>query len=246
MPAIDLGRMLGFRPRLIPTLLAIPGVLVLLGLGTWQLERLQEKTEINAFRAARVAAPPVELPAVVDNPAEYEFRHVIVRGMFLHEREILMNGTSQRGNPGKYILTPLQRDAGPPVLINRGWVPPERANAANRAAGQVSGPIAVDGVLRVEPRRLTGFLSLIVPAENNPALGQWFWFDLPAMAQAAGQPELAPYYIEAVNAPNPGGFPIGGQTIVELPSNHLQYAITWYSLALALAVIYVLWHRRQE
>jgi surfeit locus 1 family protein len=246
MAALDLGRLLGFKPRLVPTLFAVPGVIVLLGLGTWQLERLQEKNEINAFRAARVSAPAAELPAVVTDIDEYEFRRVTVRGTFRHDRELIMNGNSQRGNPGKDIITPLIREAGPPVLINRGWVPPERANPQARAAGQVAGPVTVEGVLRREPRRLAGVLSWLVPIENDPVRNQWFWFDLPAMAQAAGLPEVAPYYIEAAATPNPGGFPIGGQTMVELPSNHLQYAITWYSLALALAVIFVVWHRQRE
>ena len=66
------------------------------------------------------------------------------------------------------------------------------------------------------------------------------------MAAAAGLPDLAPFYIEAVATPIPGGFPIGGQTIVALPSPHLQYAITWYALAVALAVIYVMWHQRTQ
>ena len=81
---------------------------------------------------------------------------------------------------------------------------------------------------------------------NDAARNEWFWFDLPAMKQAASAPDAAPFYIEAGPAPNPGGFPIGGQTIFQLPSNHLQYAITWFALAIALAVIYVVSQREPK
>ena len=79
---------------------------------------------------------------------------------------------------------------------------------------------------------------------NNAARNEWFWFNVPEMAAAGGVPNAVPYYIEAGPAPNPGGFPIGGQTLVQLPSNHLGYALTWFALAVALAVIYVASQRR--
>jgi len=227
-----------FRPRLVPTLIAIPGILLLLALGSWQVVRLQEKNAINAFRAERVAAPAVPLPARVDDLAAFEFRRVSVTGTFLHDRELRLNARSQRGNTGYDIITPLVRADGPPVLINRGWVPYDRKDPATRQAGQVEGTVTVEGILRTEPRK--GWLM----PNNDAARNEWFWFDLAAMAQAAGVPDAARFYIEAGPQPNPGGFPIGGQTIVELPNNHLQYALTWYALAIALAAIYIVSQRR--
>jgi surfeit locus 1 family protein len=81
--------------------------------------------------------------------------------------------------------------------------------------------------------------------DNRPDLNYWFWVDIPAMSAAAGLDHVAPYYIDADATPNPGGWPKGGVTRLTLPNNHLQYAITWFSLAVALIVIYVLFHRRQ-
>jgi surfeit locus 1 family protein len=69
---------------------------------------------------------------------------------------------------------------------------------------------------------------------------------LPAMAKAVGVPDTAPFYIDADKTPNPGGWPQGGVTNLELPNDHLQYAITWFSLAIALVVIYVLYHRKNS
>jgi surfeit locus 1 family protein len=75
---------------------------------------------------------------------------------------------------------------------------------------------------------------------------EWFWIDLPAVARAASVPAALPFYLEAGPAPNPGGLPVGGQANTDLPNDHLQYAITWYALAAALAVIYVMLLRRER
>lgn len=233
-----LSDVLRFRPQFWPTLVAVPMFLALLGLGTWQVLRQAEKAEINAFRAERAAAPAVALAEVARDPAGYEFRRVQVRGTFDHAREIYVYGRSQRGNDGYYIVTPLRRDGGAPVLVNRGWVPTARKAPERRTEGQVAGPVEVVGFLRRDARR--GWLM----PDNDTAGSHWFWFDLPAMSAAAGISPPAGFYLEADAAPNPGGFPIGGQTQLQLPSPHLQYAFTWFALAVGLAVIYVVWHRR--
>lgn len=226
-----------FRPRPVPTIIAGIGVLLLLALGTWQLFRLAEKNAINAFRGERAAAAAVPLPARLDDVAAWEFRRVRVTGTFDHARELHLNARSQRGNTGYDIVTPLRRADGPPVLVNRGWVPYARKDATARREGQVAGETTIEGILRTEPRK-----GWLMPA-NNADRNEWFWFDLAAMRQAAGVPDAAPFYIEAGSAPNPGNFPVGGQTIIALRNDHLQYALTWYALAIALGVIYVVSQR---
>lgn len=232
----------GFRPRLVPTLIAVPGIVLMLALSVWQVQRLQEKNDLNAFRLARATAAAVELPAGDVDLAEFEFRRVLVRGRFLHDKEIVMNGRSQRGNAGYEIITPLVREAGLPVMVSRGWIPYERRDPSTRAAGQVEGPVVVEGILRSDIRRGASWLM----PDNEPERNQWFWFDLPRMGRTAGLGAVAPFYIEAIAAPNPGGYPVGGQTQIELQSSHLEYAITWFCLAIALAVIYVVWHRQRR
>ena len=160
-------------------------------------------------------------------------------GQFEHDRELYIYGRSQRGNDGYYIMTPLRREGGAAVLVNRGWVPRERKEPARRAEGQVAGAVEIVGYLRHDARR--GWLM----PDNDVAGNHWFWFDLPAMSRRAGLAETATFYLEADTTPNPGNLPVGGQTQIRLPSNHLQYAITWYALAVAFAVIYALWHRRR-
>lgn len=228
------------RRHRLPSLIAIPGVILLLALGFWQVSRHLERTAENAVRAERLAAPPIAVYAVLADPEGHRFRRVQAAGRFDHAHEIHVYARSQRGNEGFYILTPLLRDGLPPILVNRGWVPTNRRDVARRAEGQVAGPVAVEGVLRTEARQ-----PWLAP-DNVPARNQWFWFDLPAMLQAAGIQGAPLAYIEAGPAPNPGGFPLGGQTQEQLVRPHLQYALTWFSLALGLAVIYVLYVRRTK
>ena len=216
---------------------------VLIGLGTWQVERLQWKEGLIAERTAAISAPPVELPRTLDAARSLEFHRVQPKGQFLYDREIAVHAIERkRGDAGYLVLTPLRLDHGAVVWVERGWVPTEKRAAAARAAGNPTGAVSVDGLLRLAPAEKPGWF---IP-ENDPARAEWFWIDLPALTHAAGVPEALPFYVEAGPAPNPGGFPVGGQANTDLPNDHLQYAITWYALAAALAVIYLILLRRER
>lgn len=229
---------LKFRPRLVPTLFTVPAILVMLGLATWQMERLAWKRALIAERAGRQAMAEVVLPSTIDDPLAWVMRPVRVQGAFLHEHELFVAARSQRGNAGYQIVTPIRRADGSVVLIDRGWVPLDRKWPATRAEGQIAGTVEVAGIVR--PIDKPGWAM----PDNRPAENFWFYVDVPAMALALGLDRVAPVVVDAGPAPNPGGFPIGGQTRTEIRNEHLQYAITWYALAITLAVIYVIYHRR--
>jgi surfeit locus 1 family protein len=236
-----------FRPTFWPTLITVPALLVLLGLGTWQVERLHWKNGLIAERTARTTAAPISLPAAgaqlsPQALADLDFRHATVAGQFLHDREMYLAARTMQGAVGYQVVTPLRQADGSIVLVNRGWVPGDCKDPTKRAEGQLSGPVAVAGAIRRPARQ-----HWLQP-DNEPAKNVWFWNDLGAMARHAGiAPErLVPVFLEAASTPNPGGLPVGGQTRVNLPNDHLQYAITWYALAIGLAAIYVIYHRRRS
>ena len=221
------------RSLLWPTLCSALGLLLLLGLGTWQVQRLAWKEGLIAERNAALTAAPVPLPTSLDAARALEFHPVRAEGEFLNDRELDLNAQSFRGDQGFHIVTPFRLGDGTIVFIDRGFVPTDRKMPATRQAGEIAGPTAVTGLLRLpEP---PGWFT---PA-NEPAKNSWFSIDLPAMAQAAGVGGALPFYIDAGKTPNQGGWPQGGQTITDLPNDHLQYAITWYALAVALIAIYI-------
>lgn len=230
------------RPTLKTALAGGMAFLVLLALGSWQVQRLDWKTNLIEERAARTAMAPAPLAdalaEALADPARWDYRPVVASGRFRHDKEMLLGARSLNGNVGYHVMTPLVLEDGVAVLVDRGWIPLETKDAASRAAGNPEGTVAVAGVLRIPPA--PNWLS----PDNAPEQNFWYWVDIPAMAAQAGL-ALEPFYVEVDATPNPGGFPIGGQTRVELPNDHLQYAITWYALALALAVIFLFYHRRK-
>jgi surfeit locus 1 family protein len=212
---------------------ALGALVVLLGLGTWQVERLRWKEAVIAERTSQLTAEPIALPAA-DDWAAWDFRRVEVAGVFDHDREQLFGASTHQGELGHHVLTPLRRDDGSVVLVDRGWVPAGRAHPAARWEGQVQGPVAVTGIARYRAADQAGWFT---PA-NQPETRMWYRYDLPGFEQALGL-TLLPLVIEADDQPNPGGLPIGGLTQVTLTNNHLQYAVTWYGLALTLVAVYV-------
>ena len=222
-----------------PSIITIAAAVLLTSLGLWQLERLQWKRALLADIHAGLSAPAVALPDEITDPTLWNYRRVIVEGRFDHRSELYLNAIGPEGAPGYHVLTPLLRGEAMPVLIDRGWIPLNAKATGKRAAGQMAGPVTVHGIARLPPP-----VPLLVPAPDLDA-NLWFAIDLDAMSAAAGLP-LAPLIVEADATPIPGGLPLGGQTRVNLPNNHLTYAITWFSLALAVVVIYVVYARRRR
>lgn len=224
-----------------PTFWAGAALVLLLGLGTWQVQRLHWKEGLIAERDAGLKAAPVALPATLADARALEFHRVRAEGQFRNDRELDLNLESKAGEAGFHIVTPLLLTDGTALLVDRGFVPTKQKVPAARAAGEPSGGVTVSGLVRIP---VAGKPSWFTP-DNDPVRNSWFYVDVAAMAEAAGVTRVLPFYIDADATPNPGGWPKGGQTITDLPNNHLQYAITWYALAGALVVIYIRFARHR-
>jgi len=214
-------------------------LVILVSLGVWQLDRLQQKEAILADIDTGLASSPIPLPAVVGQPSDWSFRPVLLTGTLDHDREVFLYATNLAGQVGYHVLTPLMRPQGAPVLVDRGWVPLDRKAAETRVEGQLEGTVTVGGIARV-PETPGPFIP-----EADWAGRVWFDMDLDSIGSAIGL-ELAPVIVQADASPNPGGFPVGGQTRIDIPNNHLDYALTWFGLAVVLAVIFVVYWRRRR
>lgn len=211
-------------------------IAILLGLGTWQMQRLHWKEDLIATIDRRMRSPPLtleETERLFAETSDVDYVPATATGSFMHEGERHFLAT-WKGQSGFYVYTPLKLEDGRFLLVNRGFVPYWLKEASSRAAGQVEGVVTVRGLAR---NPLAEKPSGMVP-DNDPAKNVFYWKDRDAMAASAGLPGgyvLLPFFIDADQTPNAGDWPAGGVTIVSLPNNHLQYAVTWYGLAAALA-----------
>jgi surfeit locus 1 family protein len=238
------------RSLFAPALASLMALAILIGLGTWQLHRQAWKEDLIRRIEARAYGPPGEIVPEASwgfwRSEEDEFRNVRLTGTFLHQHEAPVHGLApaERGAPlqGVYLFTPLRLAGGAIVTVNRGFVPLEMRDPATRPQSRPEGEVIVTGLVRAPEER-----SWFTP-HDDPAQNRWFARDPQAMAQARGLERVAPFYVEADATPNPGGWPRGGQTRLNLPNNHLQYALTWYGIALTLVVVFgaFAWQRLRE
>jgi surfeit locus 1 family protein len=219
--------------------LCLSGTLLFTGLGAWQMQRLAWKRDLISRVDLRIHASPVTAPAQRDWAAldarEVEYRRVQVRGAFLHDRDTLVHALTEKG-PGAWVLTPLRTAEGV-ILINRGFVPPDKRDASTRASSQVTGDVTITGLLRLsEPGGR-------ILRSNQPAEDRWFSRDVAAIAWMRGLDHVAPFFIDADATSMPGGVPVGGMTVVRFRNAHLVYAATWFGLA-ALCIFGLVMVRR--
>lgn len=226
-----------------PTILTLLALPLLVGLGIWQLERLEWKRALIERIETRTTQPPIPFPSPPDwtvlDPEALDYRPVTVIGRFDHARELHWFGQNEEGAAGYHIITPLTLEDGGYVFVDRGFVPIDLKAPQARAQGQVEGWVTVTGLARRAATR--GHLDVADDPQNNV----WFVRDIAAMSAAAGVAPVAPVFVAADATPNPGGWPKGGATRVELRNTHLQYAVTWFGLAAVLIVVYLAYHRVQ-
>ncbi len=198
------------------------------GLGVWQVQRRAWKLDLITRIDTRIHAPPVDAPGPSDwssiDAAHDAYRHVRVHGVFRNDREAEVQAVTRLG-AGYWVITPLTTDRGFTILVNRGFVPQTQKDPATRPDSQIHGPAAVTGLLRItEPHG--GFLQ-----SNDPAGDRWHSRDVAAIAASRHLNDVAPYFIDAAARPGPPSFPMGGLTVVDLPNNHLVYALIWFTMA---------------
>jgi len=218
---------------LVPLLATLVGVVILVGLGVWQIQRLHWKAGILARVAALQTAPPRPLADVLDEAAhgaDIDYVRVQAACPSVETAPSVRLYGVKDGLAGWRIITACPLSAGPyrAVLVDRGFVP---AGAAPTPGVPLSAPIT--GVMRKGDAR-----NFATPPDE-PGNRTWYARDIPAMARALGASDPAPTFLMLeAPAPPPGG-PAPAPLPPDIPNNHLQYAITWFGLAVALAGVYL-------
>lgn len=216
------------------TVAVLAAFAILVGLGWWQMQRRAWKENLIAQIAARARAEPVALEDVLARKGKgegVEYTRVRVAGRFLHEKELFLR-TIENGKPGWNVITPLDTGRNT-VMVNRGFVPIDLKAKSRRAAGLPQEQVTLTGLVRVPAAERGSFVP-----ENRPDGNEWYWIDLPAMGKAVAlNGNFLPFIVAAERIEGPAP-PLGGATRLELPNRHLEYALTWYGLALTLLTVY--------
>ena len=226
---------LRFQPYRGFTIAALILIAILIGLGVWQLQRLHWKLALIAEVSGHMTAPPISLDEALGMDADsVQYHRVVLQGRFANTKEAYVFTTDAAGEPVYHVLTPFLTNDGRTLLVDRGYVPKERLGPA--AHSSIDGETGLIGVWRV-PDAPGAFTP-------SPDLAHRIWYarDVTGIAAADRVRLAAPVLIEADAAPNPGGWPKGGQTVVSFRNEHLSYAITWFGLAAGLAGVYLAYH----
>jgi cytochrome oxidase assembly protein ShyY1 len=230
------------------TVFALTITAILSGLGFWQLERRDEKHALIAALNARLAAEPVALPPSSDwarlTQSDDEFRRVRFTATFENKPDAMIYTSSSAvrsdvKSPGAWAFLPARLESGEQVVINAGFVP-------NEMQGRAEEDRAVAPLLTGRPETLTGYLrfpehpGLLTARENGPKR-LWFIRDVPGIAASLNWGTVAPFYIDLETPMPAGAGPKPGALVPKLRDNHLQYAITWFGLALAVFGTFGFW-----
>lgn len=236
---------------LVLALLSI-GVGVLVSLGTWQLARLQWKEDLIATVNQRIRTEPASLAKIEKLHAEVgdvDFVPFTVTGRFDHSREQYYYVT-RNGVVGWHVYAPLALEDGRILIVNRGFVP-DRFRDPSARPGEVSqDKQRIVGLARNAPSEKP---NRFVP-DNDLEKNIYYWKSIRQMAEQMGEVgdfAYLPFFMDAglpTTEYSQSEIPVPGSTRISFPNNHLQYAITWYGLALALLGVgsYFLYQRRRQ
>ncbi|ABD09264.1 surfeit protein [Rhodopseudomonas palustris HaA2] len=233
------------------SLIALSIVAVLLSLGVWQLQRRTAKHALIAALTERLAQAPVALPPVAQwpslTPAADEFRRVGFTATYAQQPDAMVysSGSAVRGDisgPGTWAFLPARLPGGETVVVNAGFVP-------NTMQDRAYEDRVVTPLVTGQPVTLTGYLRFpegagALTPDPDAAKRLWFTRDVAAMAERLGwaaDAGLAPFYIDLEKPVPPNGLPKPGPLGVHLRDQHMQYAITWFGLALAVTVAFGVW-----
>jgi surfeit locus 1 family protein len=227
-----------FRP--LPGLTVATAIVLalLVGLGVWQLRRLEWKLALIARVERNMHTKPVRLDdggRLTQGP-NTDYLHVSVTGRFDNAKEAYVYGIGPEGAPVFHVVVPFHAGHGETYLVDRGIVPRDMKSPATRPSGIDNGVVTMTGVWRWA--KVPGYFTPPPDLPNRI----WFFADAPGIAKADGIRLARQGLIEADAAPNPGGWPRGGQTVVAFRNEHLQYAITWFLMAAGLVGVYIAYH----
>jgi surfeit locus 1 family protein len=225
-----------FRPGLFTSLVALIFLIILTRLGIWQLDRAEEKRQILANQQAKMAMPVVSLQEGDMKPQELEYRRIQVSGKFDSNYQLFVDNKIHKGKPGYYVVTPLKlANMDRYVLVNRGWVAmnPDRKILPNIQTPE--GIVTITGLIKSDPKDVANLGSANRSNQGWPAVVRYV--DLQQFHEETGL-KIQPFlFLLDINADY--GFVREWKFVSLPPEKSTSYAVTWFSLATLLLIIYL-------
>lgn len=222
------------EPRLSAALWVMLGVFILMGLGTWQVLRSQEKNRLIIQVEQDLASAPrdisVKTPKTAEEWADLHYKPVQMTGSWMPLRSFRLAPRTYEEQTGYQWIIPFRLENGQVILVNRGFVPENMSIVPPRDGEKFT----VSGVGRMPETQRPRYVP-----ENLPSKGEWVWLDLAAMGHEIGMGEIAPVIVYENRMTDKDSYPIGGQIPLPFHNRHWHYAVTWYCLALALMGVWM-------
>ena len=232
-----------FRPIFWPTLFTIISLLILISLGTWQVYRLIWKNSLISNYLYRFNNEIIKYDKSFSFNDEFEYRRINIKGRFINEKEILIIGKTFEGNVGFHLITPFITKEEKLLLINRGWISEKLKLRSSRSFSLIEEDIVIDGIIRRPQKK-----GYFVP-ENDPIGNFWFTIKPIQIEKALKLKNFdleKKFYVDVIRKKGKLVLPIGVSGNPNFRNQHLTYAITWYSLAITLFIIYFLFHLKEK
>lgn len=221
------------------SLFAFIGILILISLGNWQIYRLQWKENLISTLQKRSECPPLsneELETFsLSDLKNFEFAPAFVEGHYLYELEFQLLGRTYKGQAGYHVITPFQLKTKKILLIDRGWVP-----FGVQSITRPTGLLKIKGIIRLNSEK-----NLFTP-DNNFSTYELYSILPSEIETQTSLKGLLPFYLCATDTTPPNVFPVSLPAPFKLRNFHLAYALTWYTLALGLGIIYFFFKRKNN
>ncbi len=233
------------------TLLVLVAIAVMVRLGIWQLDRLEQRRAFNARVQAQLAQPPLILDnlSLQEKLFDMEYRTVVVQGEYDFAHQVALRNQAYQNRWGVALLTPLKiKGTDQAILINRGWIPGEDFLSGNWSRFDQPGEVTVKGVIRrAQTKPDFGKRLDPVPAAGEPPLKAWNLANVEAIAQQIPYSIVPEVYIQQTEGGgDAAGLPIPAQVELDLSEGpHLGYALQWFTFAAILGIGYPIFVKRR-
>ncbi|PPR17064.1 MAG: hypothetical protein CFH33_00216 [Alphaproteobacteria bacterium MarineAlpha9_Bin3] len=207
-------------------------IIILVSLGTWQLERLRWKTDILTSMKTSLSLPPIDISnEIIKNINNYSYRQIQLTGSYLYTNPLTIYSKVLNKKVGKHLVIPFKTQYGT-ILVNRGFIPKDYKIPVSSETEIIK----INGMVKFQQS-----INYFTP-QNNIFKNEWYYINIDEVSEYISLPLLNFYIVEENNIEEE--YPVGSQYNINIPNDHLQYAITWFSLALALCIfINIFWRK---